>query len=840
MKPVKSLARRIRSLFDGRSVKSRRSRVRIAVSSCERLEQRQLLVVGATGIPNIVLPGNGFDGVVHLTSGTGEASGVLLEDGLHVLTAAHVVRGAGMITVNFNIFDHRGNPISVDVPIADQTEHPGFIFDPARVDLNDIAVLRLPEVAPAGAERFSLFDGSNEIGQIITIAGYGGTGTGVTGATTFDGQLRTGMNQISVFSPLARDFRIDFDGNGLDLFGDGNGLGAAESLNAPGDSGGPAFIGNQVAGIISRGSGGATDRRFNANGTYTRVSRYQEFIRGIQTDDGIDVVVNMANQPDGNDTFLDTIIIRPVGQELEILVNDNTVFSTAAVPDFGDHDLTLTDIQSIQIIGSNDGERIEFDERTGSLSGFSPFATGASSRTISLDLGAGSQELVMGHHTNLFNRHDVNGDGIVKPEDAIIIINYINENDTDRLAVAPYDNTTFLDVNRDGILVPLDVLLIFNHINSRSGRGAEGEAPPSFELGSVDFASLLDLNIDGDTYYQFQAANNGTLTIEALFSPSSENIVLELYNGENSPKLIASSLFSTDDRIDVEALAGERFILRVRGTNSDVDLRLTNLVNVSGSTVTVTGTAAADTLTVDTSGSTYAVTINGTTYSYTGSAVSSIAFNAGAGSDTADLTTGPARDDAFLYHDRYTITGSGYSLSGTDVEIKHARSTGGNDYAYLYDSSGNDRFVSRKEFSTLYGSGFSSSTYGFYSTNAYSNNGGRDRTSFYDSPEDDTYVARHDASYMYGSGYSNSAVGFDYVYAFAYRGGNDEAYFLDSAGDDRFVARGAIAYMRGAGYLTYQYGFDNVYLLGFYGGNDTLDLDETNYLFSYYGNWSLV
>ena len=46
--------------------------------------------------------------------------------------------------------------------------------------------------------------------------------------------------------------------------------------------------------------------------------------------------------------------------------------------------------------------------------------------------------------------------------------------------------------------------------------------------------------------------------------------------------------------------------------------------------------------------------------------------------------------------------------------------------------------------------------------------------------------------------------------------------------------------MSGSGFFTYQYGFENVYLYGYYGGYNTLDRDTTNYLFSYYGNWTLV
>ena len=67
-------------------------------------------MVGAFAVPPIVQPGTGFDGVVRLTDANGGSrTGVLLEDGLHVLAAAHSILGvAGTMTVNFNVFDQAG------------------------------------------------------------------------------------------------------------------------------------------------------------------------------------------------------------------------------------------------------------------------------------------------------------------------------------------------------------------------------------------------------------------------------------------------------------------------------------------------------------------------------------------------------------------------------------------------------------------------------------------------------------------------------------------------------------------------------------------------------------
>jgi len=69
---------------------------------------------------------------------------------------------------------------------------------------------------------------------------------------------------------------------------------------------------------------------------------------------------------------------------------------------------------------------------------------------------------------------DVNADGLVSPNDSLIIINELNRRASGASAGAlpGAQPTFFLDVSGDGRLSPLDALLVINHLNDRNTFGA--------------------------------------------------------------------------------------------------------------------------------------------------------------------------------------------------------------------------------------------------------------------------------------------------------------------------------------------------------------------------------
>lgn len=193
----------------------------------------------------------------------------LLSDGVHMLTAAHLFtddHGAN-VTTAVTVYFH--TPSGITPLSATAVVNP--LWNGNAFYGNDIAVLTLDAPAPTDATRYGIYSGSDEVGRTFTTAGYGITGNGNTGATQpLDTVLRFGQNKVDALGDVLNDvggihfpdgttLAFDFD-NGLavnDGFGRFYGIsdtGVADEVSTShGDSGGPLFIDNQIAGITSLG-----------------------------------------------------------------------------------------------------------------------------------------------------------------------------------------------------------------------------------------------------------------------------------------------------------------------------------------------------------------------------------------------------------------------------------------------------------------------------------------------------------------------------------------------------------------------------------------------------------
>lgn len=169
-----------------------------------------------------------------------------------VLTAAHVVRADA---------DNYSQALSVYIDgtsiAADQWfSHPSYDYND-NYSRYDIALVHLSTpvdwISPT-----PLFSGTLAIGDLVSFAGYGDYGTGLTGAAEYGGYLRGAQNVVDAFGGVdqqlsvgddtdnlanfaSHQFFIDFDapdqdgpigGSAIDFEGD----------SAPGDSGGGWFI----------------------------------------------------------------------------------------------------------------------------------------------------------------------------------------------------------------------------------------------------------------------------------------------------------------------------------------------------------------------------------------------------------------------------------------------------------------------------------------------------------------------------------------------------------------------------------------------------------------------
>lgn len=342
----------------------------------ELLETRLAPIVGRTAIPAAIVgdsPGSSLHGVVSLSTG---CTGSLLYTGRHILTAAHCVdlpvdtNGDGVREPGDGSLDPLTLAVTFELPnpatsVQDSRDMiiPGIANTTTNVSIppawngnwmaNDVAIIRLPALAPLGAQRYDLFrsGNGNEVGQTFTIAGYGNTGTGVdpdgSGPALAghrpgtNGTKRQGQNQYDSTTQNGTVLTLDFDNA------------AGEVSPAPGDSGGPSFLeNNRIAGITSYGTLLATGnypQGGNAFGSTAGLTRVSSFAYWIDQTVGLasPLVLDMAFQPGGGDGVADNILIQRNGLNVEVWVNGTLL-----------HSESLNTVTALSVVGSADSETI--------------------------------------------------------------------------------------------------------------------------------------------------------------------------------------------------------------------------------------------------------------------------------------------------------------------------------------------------------------------------------------------------------------------------------------------------------------------------------------------------
>jgi hypothetical protein len=227
----------------------------------------------------------------------GTASGVLIAPNW-VLTAAHV---------SATNFVAGGQTYSV----AQEIKHPQYVANGSSINYGyDISLVRLT-TSVVGIAPIPIYTGTNELGAVISMTGYGATGVGSNGVFSNAGTLRGGTNDVDLIDSFANGSSgqigaqnailvTDFDPlASFDSTGKYNTLGTTTPTSLEyqlcfGDSGGAGLIQEggkwYVAGIHSwvdsqkNWTGKPNDSTllfgYGAVSGMTRVTNYQDFIFG--------------------------------------------------------------------------------------------------------------------------------------------------------------------------------------------------------------------------------------------------------------------------------------------------------------------------------------------------------------------------------------------------------------------------------------------------------------------------------------------------------------------------------------------------------------------------------
>lgn len=223
------------------------------------------------GVVSLALPDR--NGAPRLHNGMG-----VLVGPQWVLTAAHAAEHIRPGTP-LNPYDRysvyvRGVPRLIDKVVL----NPGWKKKGAG---EDIALVRLKEavceVVPVG-----LYEADDELGKLLTVAGYGIPGDGLTGPGKPDAVFRAAQVKVDEVSPqvVGWTFRAPKDG-ALKL----------EGISGPGDSGGPALIERKgrlfVVGVSStQRRDGRPEGTYGVKEYYARVSHFKGWIEEVMRQSG--------------------------------------------------------------------------------------------------------------------------------------------------------------------------------------------------------------------------------------------------------------------------------------------------------------------------------------------------------------------------------------------------------------------------------------------------------------------------------------------------------------------------------------------------------------------------
>jgi hypothetical protein len=206
---------------------------------------------------------------------------------------------------------------------------------------------------------------------------------------------------------------------------------------------------------------------------------------------------------------------------------------------------------------------------------------------------------------------------------------------------------------------------------------------------------FADQTLSGRTWRDLTAARDGILTVE--FVGASSGGSARLYDSRGT--LVAIAAAATGGlRLDAEVIAGQRYRVEGDSVGSNVDVRVTNLVQRDGAAVYVFGTTGDDAVAFHAGtahgGTTHEVIANGTRYTFDVATTRRVYLLGGGGSDTVTLVGTNNVDAAALRPGKESLRTSTAVALARGFETATVDGRGGRDAAYFADSQASETFTS--------------------------------------------------------------------------------------------------------------------------------------------------
>ena len=209
------------------------------------------------------------------------------------------------------------------------------------------------------------------------------------------------------------------------------------------------------------------------------------------------------------------------------------------------------------------------------------------------------------------------------------------------------------------------------------------------DLGVVVSSHFQNQSVTGEKTFSLTAARDGVLTLQSQ-SASQAELQFNIYNQQD--QLIGSATGQGNIRIDANVLAGEQVTIEVtnQGGEQSFDLTVSNLVSLDNGVLTIHGTNANDTISVDATNQIHA-SVNGIEFQWANDSVNQIFVRGHHGSDTIELNLGSENDQVTLLTDTVHASNSNFVLTATAFDHSSVVGGGGFDQLYFIDSAGDDQ-----------------------------------------------------------------------------------------------------------------------------------------------------